>query len=242
MKGNTKAICLIALRKILNDPRAAFKSPEQAMAAVAVYEGVSDVIIKLPTGGGKSLTFLIAASLETSFATIVIYPLVSLLQDQKDRFNNMGLTSTIWTSNCRAMECLGSLVLVHANQTTQDAFHAFIGVLTAERALKRIVIDEFHVVTQWSFSQAINQLKWITHRHNVPLVLLSGSFSKATLNQVLKDFNLKSPVMINASTVRTNLVIRVETCESVAAVAISDLKTCTQTFDVKDRGIVSVCL
>ena len=96
---------------------ACFKSQEQAQAALVIAQNLNDTIVIMPTGGGKTITFSIAASLENASVTMVIYPLVALLQDQKNVFEKMGMKCVLWRSDLRTTECRGSLVLVHVHQT-----------------------------------------------------------------------------------------------------------------------------
>ena len=62
---------------LLNNPLASFKSLEQAQATMALAETLDDIIVILPTGGGKTVTYSIAPSIEDSLVTIVLYPLTS---------------------------------------------------------------------------------------------------------------------------------------------------------------------
>lgn len=54
-----------------------------------------DVFAVLPTGAGKSLTFMLPALLRPSGLTLVVSPLVSLMQDQVGRLRRMGLSAEL---------------------------------------------------------------------------------------------------------------------------------------------------
>jgi len=54
-----------------------------------------DVFAVLPTGAGKSLLFMLPALLQTSGVTLVVSPLVSLMQDQVNRLRRLGLSAEL---------------------------------------------------------------------------------------------------------------------------------------------------
>ena len=55
-----------------------------------------EAIIVLPTGGSKSLLFLVASQLPGAQVTIVIVPLIALRQDLRQRCNTWGLVHAIF--------------------------------------------------------------------------------------------------------------------------------------------------
>ena len=64
---------------------ARFKSKEQAEAIQVVLKRKEDVLVILPTGGGKTLIFQLMAFLEKDMMTVVILPFVALLEEMLER-------------------------------------------------------------------------------------------------------------------------------------------------------------
>ncbi|KAJ1678951.1 hypothetical protein EV182_003026, partial [Spiromyces aspiralis] len=84
------------LQEFMGTPEAKFKSCEQAKAVARVLEGKHDQLVILPTGGGKSLTFMLPAFIEQSYMTVVVLPLVSLAKDLHRRCLEAGLATVEW--------------------------------------------------------------------------------------------------------------------------------------------------
>mgnify|MGYP001546461296 CR=1 FL=1 len=84
------------LREFMHSPDARFKSIEQAKAIARVVRGTHDQLVILPTGGGKSLTFMLPAFIERKYMTVVVVPLVSLAKDLHRRCEEAGLRTAEW--------------------------------------------------------------------------------------------------------------------------------------------------
>ena len=90
---------LNSLRTLLGQPTATFRSEEQALATAAMLEQgkshsnriVDDLLVILPTGTGKTLTWMVAQHLESRDSlTIVIVPFKALLMDLSARLKFHG--------------------------------------------------------------------------------------------------------------------------------------------------------
>ena len=76
--------------------------PGQDTAVESVLTG-RDVLVLMPTGGGKSLCFQVPALL-TNGATLVVSPLISLMQDQVDGLERAGIRATYINSTLETAE------------------------------------------------------------------------------------------------------------------------------------------
>ena len=143
----------------LYGPQATFRGVQQP-AIQAILAGESPVVAVMPTGGGKSLLFMLAAFLgqRHSGTTIVVVPLVPLREDLKQRCEAKGLHCVEWNSRLPADGA--AIVLVTPESAVGDTFLTFLNRLRAMRQLDRIVIDECHVILnkQYSFRKQLQQL------------------------------------------------------------------------------------
>jgi len=71
---------LAALRKLLRSSGCNWTSSEQYEAVKYAIKGNSDLLVALPTGSGKSIIPMVAATV-TKKTFVVVVPLISLLED-----------------------------------------------------------------------------------------------------------------------------------------------------------------
>jgi ATP-dependent DNA helicase RecQ len=113
-----------------------------------------DTFAVMPTGAGKSLCFQIPALLFPGL-TLVISPLISLMKDQVDSLNSLGIPATFINSSLsqneirervgRALEDAYRLIYVAPERLETEGFHR----LTDRLNISLIAIDEAHCVSQW---------------------------------------------------------------------------------------------
>lgn len=114
----------------------------------------NDTIAIMPTGAGKSLCYQVPA-MALSGITVVISPLISLMKDQVDTLNEIGIKSTYINSTLTNLEITErlfdakdeeyKLVYVAPERLNSGEFLNFLN----EAKVSLIAIDEAHCVSQW---------------------------------------------------------------------------------------------
>ena len=110
----------------------------------AIMDRKSPILAILPTGLGKSLLFQLPASIDFLGVTIVILPLLSLLQSQLARARALNISATIFDS--RNPPDSVQLVFTTPESSITSDFQNFLSRLEQFKRLDRIVIDECHEI------------------------------------------------------------------------------------------------
>lgn len=145
-------------------------------------------IVLLPTGAGKSLCFL-APSLLLPGPTLVLYPLLALMADQKRRMDEGGIESVVFRGgmtseeqeqNFKRIKNGAKIILANPEVLQSEKLLARL----SECGISHIAIDEAHCVSEWgdSFRPAYLTLGKIISRLGVKLVT---AFTATASPQVL---------------------------------------------------------
>ena len=113
-----------------------------------------DVLVVMPTGGGKSLCFQIPA-LVFQGLTVVISPLISLMKDQVEQLQQLGVSATVLNSSLSAVDYRRNVGLVKSNAAkllylAPEALLKpnMLELLSAVK-VECLAIDEAHCISQW---------------------------------------------------------------------------------------------
>lgn len=172
-----------------------------------------DVLVLMPTGGGKSLCYQIPAMLLPGL-TIVISPLISLMKDQVDALSTYGVHAAYINSNLSAQEMLKifrgmqdskyKLIYVAPERLMQLEFIHRLQGLT----LSLIAVDEAHCVSHWGHDfrkdyRLLGQLK--ASFPYVPIMGLTATADLATRADITQQLNLHQPFIFKGSFDRPNI-------------------------------------
>ena len=111
------------MRGLYGNPRAEFKSEEQAEAVRLALKRSEDVVVILPTGGGKSMVFMASAWIEKELTTVIIVPFVTLIEEMRVRCVELGLSCYIWHSSGTILpQRMAQVVLIEVEGAVEPGF------------------------------------------------------------------------------------------------------------------------
>ncbi|MDA9009390.1 DNA helicase RecQ [Alphaproteobacteria bacterium] len=177
-----------------------------------------DVFCVMPTGAGKSLIYQVPA-LVASGLTIVISPLIALMQDQVDALKLVGVNAEALNSSRDYQENLAIWSSAKAGKTR--LLYMAPERLMSDGMLDRlktmnislIAIDEAHCISQWGPSfrpeyALLTDLK--THFPSVPVLALTASADEATRHDIANKLYTGDVETFVAGFDRPNISLAVE--------------------------------
>jgi ATP-dependent DNA helicase RecQ len=178
----------------------------------------NDTLVIMPTGGGKSICYQIPALLKDG-VLIVISPLISLMKDQVDNLNNMGINADFLNSSL-SIEKQKSVIERTENNKNKLLYIApekfsnknFITWLKEKVNISGFAIDEAHCISQWGhdFRKDYQNLSIIKESfNNSPIIALTGSATKKVEKDIIKSLNFFNTKTFQSSFYRNNLTLKI---------------------------------
>jgi ATP-dependent DNA helicase RecQ len=188
----------------------------------SVLDG-KDTLAIMPTGGGKSLCYQIPAKMLEGI-TVVISPLISLMKDQLEKLEELGIRAVQVNSSLCAEEEHAAIASIE-QETCEIVFCTpermvspeFIAVLQ-KVTLDIVVIDEAHCISQWGHDFRPAYLgvgAAIEAIGRPPVLALTATATDEVIADINKQLGRKLNV-INTGVYRPNLHYAVQQVTSVA--------------------------
>ncbi|HEY9893647.1 MAG TPA: DNA helicase RecQ [Candidatus Sericytochromatia bacterium] len=181
-----------------------------------------DLLIIMPTGGGKSLCFQLPALLKPGL-TVVVSPLIALMQDQVDALQDNGIGATFLNSTLRLDDVRSrelailngkiKLLYVAPERLLGERFLPFLEKVRSQIGISAFAIDEAHCVSEWGhdFRPEYRQMKQLRQRYpDIPILALTATATGRVRQDIIQQLTLQEPVIHVASFNRPNLYYEVQ--------------------------------
>ena len=174
-----------------------------------------DTLTILPTGGGKSLCYQLP-SLMMDGVTVVISPLIALMQDQVRGLKSNGVAAEMINSSqdTQTIQQIykklrsAEIKLLYIAPERLSAY-GFIELLQ-ELKINFFVVDEAHCVSEWGHEfraeyRNLHRLKQIFV--NTPIAAFTATATKKVQEDIVQTLHLHNPLQLRGQTKRENITI-----------------------------------
>lgn len=177
-----------------------------------------DVLVLMPTGGGKSICYQIPAIMSDGL-TIVVSPLISLMKDQVDGLKQLGIHAD-YLNSTQDLEVQyeienkmlnGTLKILYV--APERLFNDQLQSILKKIHINFIAVDEAHCISQWGHDfrpdyRNIGRLK--TTFPDVSFAALTATATNRVCKDIINQLGLKSPKIYKSSFDRSNLTYEVQ--------------------------------
>jgi len=175
-----------------------------------------DALVIMPTGGGKSICFQVPA-LYADGLTIVVSPLIALMEDQVESLKQNGVSAAALNSSLSREDQQHVLHKIKHNQlkllyvsperVNSEGFYNFMKSVN----ISFFAIDEAHCVSIWGndFRSDYVELKHLKSQFpEVPIIALTATADAATRDDIKNQLNIPNAKLFLSSFERENILLK----------------------------------
>ncbi len=181
-----------------------------------------DTLAILPTGGGKSICYQVPG-LALDGLTIVVSPLIALMEDQVRNLRQRGVSVELITSGMSYREI--DITLDNARfgkasflYTSPERLQSDLFIERCKRMnVSLIAVDEAHCISEWGhdFRPSYRQISTLRELHpDAPVIALTASATQRVQEDIIAQLHLKTPKIFSSSLVRNNISYQVRASEN----------------------------
>lgn len=206
------------LQKIWGYP--SFRPLQEEIVDSVIYG--HDTLAILPTGGGKSICFQVPG-IALDGITLVISPLIALMQDQVNQLEQRGIRAALISSGLSYREI--DIALDNARFGTTKFLYTSPERLKSDLFIERfkrmnvglIVVDEAHCISEWGhdFRPSYRDIAGIREHHpNAPVIAVTASATTKVKKDIIAQLELKQPKEFSGSLERKNILYSLHNAEN----------------------------
>ena len=210
------------------------KTPEQILKSVFGYDKFRpgqkeiiqnildgrDTLAVMPTGGGKSLCYQIPALIFDGI-TVVVSPLISLMQDQVGALLENGVSAAFLNSTLNLDEYKktvrdiksGGAKLLYLSPEALATERVKSILREADVPVSCVTIDEAHCISEWGHDFRPDYMEIAAFRNefkDAVCLALTATATKQVQADIVRNLKLKKPAVLVSSFNRSNIFLNVQ--------------------------------
>lgn len=172
-----------------------------------------DTFVLMSTGSGKSTCYMIP-SLLTQKCTIVVSPLIALMEDQVTKLNSMGIPAVALNSNTPINSDLwqrsrdGEFALIYMSPERLMMWLDVLQEMHEYDIICMVAFDESHMISEWghNFRPDYRQVCAVREQFpTIPLMALTATATNTVAEDIMKVLGLNNPMKLKTTANRINL-------------------------------------
>lgn len=207
----------------------------------------NDVIGLLPTGGGKSMTFILPPLLVKKII-LIISPLISLMEDQKEKLDSKRIPcSALHSNNVNKLEDIENILLGNIKIVFMSPEYLISdGLELADKLYKKgilgfLAIDEAHCISSWGhdFRPEYKQINTFRNKYNdIPILALTATATNKVKDDIISSLELNNAIVIRGSFDRPNLYLEISEIPKEDKIIFKNKKSTIKTVSVDKIKLV----
>lgn len=204
--GSVRGEGILTRLRSINPALNKFRNKGQEDAICTLEDTKDDLIIVLPTAGGKSMCYISQALLHPGKTTVVVIPYVALMQDTIRGCKSWGVDPLQWKQGETQRS---SLVFVAVETAVSPNFQGYLAAMKEENNLSMIVFEEAHtIISEGNFRNKMINLNDVA-RIAPRKVALTGTLPRNLEKDLRSQFSFQTAVTCRHSTARGNIAYSV---------------------------------
>lgn len=211
---------------------------EKQTEIIMNYLNGHDVVGLLPTGYGKSLCYLLPP-LITDKIMFIISPLISLMEDQKEKLVEMDIPVACLHGNNfnKDKEIFsiidGNIKIVYMSPEyliKGDGLELATSLMELNK-LGYLAIDESHCISAWGHDFRDDYLKinrFRKHFPNIPIMAVTATATMQVVEDIISNLNMNNPKITVANFDRPNIYLK---CIGVKDILLESIETWIEKYD-----------
>jgi len=211
---------------------------EKQTEIIMNYLNGHDVVGLLPTGYGKSLCYLLPP-LITDKIIFIISPLISLMEDQKEKLVEMNIpVATLHGNNFNKDREIfniidGNIKIVYMSPEyliRGDGLELATSLMEQDK-LGFLAIDESHCISVWGHDFRDDYLKikrFRKHFPNIPIMAVTATATNNVVEDIISNLNMNNPKITVANFDRPNIYLK---CIGVKDITLESIEPWIEKYE-----------